>query len=83
MTERDEHNVHRQVTSALTEGWMGGGTFLGSVLSGALVGWLLDNWLGTDPWFVVGGIVVGAYSGFMRMWELSKKMLPPEQRDDS
>ncbi len=34
----------------------------------------LDLWLGTDPWFVVIGILVGSYSGFVRMWHLSKQM---------
>ena len=53
---------------------MAGGTFFGSILSGSLLGYLADLWLGTDPWLVVTGIIVGSYSGFMRMWELSKQM---------
>ena len=56
------------------EGWVASGSFLGSILSGALLGYLADIWLGTDPWLVVIGIVVGSYSGFMRMWQLSKQM---------
>ena len=76
---REPHNAHRDVTSAFSEGWIGGGSFLGSILSGTLLGLLLDSWLGTEPWFVVGGIVVGSYSGFLRVWHYSKRMLPPEQ----
>jgi len=53
---------------------MEGGSFLGSVLAGTLLGYLLDSWLGTDPWLVVIGIVVGSYSGFNRMWQYMKKM---------
>ena len=60
--------------AALSEGWMEGGTFLGSVLSGALLGFLADRWLGTDPWLIVVGILLGAYSGFMKIWEYSKKL---------
>ena len=56
------------------EGWVSGGAFLGSILSGTLLGYLADLWLGTDPWLVVVGIVVGSYSGFVRMWHLSKQM---------
>lgn len=74
----ERHSAHRDVTSAFSEGWIGGGSFLGSVLSGTLLGLLLDRWLGTDPWFVVVGIVVGSYSGFMRVWHYSKRMLPDE-----
>lgn len=53
---------------------MEGGSFLGSILSGALLGYLLDLWLGTDPWLVVTGIVLGSYAGFLRMWQYVKKM---------
>jgi ATP synthase protein I len=60
--------------SSSAEGWVNGGAFLGSILSGTLIGYLLDLWLGTDPWLVVIGILVGSYSGFVRMWHLSKQM---------
>ena len=56
------------------EDWVAGSAFLGSILSGALLGYLADLWLGTDPWLVVIGILVGSYSGFVRMWHLSKQM---------
>lgn len=75
----ESNSPHRDITSAFQEGWIGGGNFLGSVLSGTLLGLLLDNWLGTDPWFVVGGIVLGSYTGFLRVWHYSKRMLPPEK----
>jgi F0F1-type ATP synthase assembly protein I len=42
---------------------------------------LTDRWLGTDPWFVVAGILLGSYTGFLRVWHYSKKMLPPDQRE--
>jgi len=35
-----------------------------AVVSGLLVGWLLDRWLGTGPWLLVTGIVLGAAAGF-------------------
>jgi ATP synthase protein I len=67
-------STHKQVASALDEGWMQGGSFLSSILAGALLGYLLDLWLGTDPWLVVTGIVAGSYAGFLRMWQYIKKM---------
>lgn len=66
----------KQVTSAVSEGWVHGGSFLGSILSGALLGYLADMWLGTEPLLVIVGIVLGSYSGFMRLWHYSKKMDP-------
>lgn len=67
-------STHKQVTSALDEGWMQGGSFLGSVVAGTLLGYFADMWLGTDPWLVVTGIAVGSYSGFHRMWQYMKKL---------
>lgn len=68
---RDE-TVTKHVGAAVTEGWMEGGSFLGSILSGTLLGLGLDHWLGTTPWLVVIGIAFGSYSGFARTWQSVK-----------
>lgn len=65
-----------QVASAVNDGWLRGGAFLNSVLAGTLLGYLLDRWLGTDPWLVVTGIVLGSYSGFLRLWHYIKETDP-------
>ncbi len=69
------NSAHEQVRSAVTVGWMEGGSFFGSILSGTLLGYFADQWLGTDPWLVIVGILVGTYSGSLRVWHYSKKML--------
>lgn len=38
------------------------------------VGWLLDKWLGTGPWLVVAGIVVGSALGFYEFVRLTSKL---------
>ncbi len=63
----------RQVAAAIGDGWIHGGSFLGSILSGMLLGLLADLWLGTDPWLVITGILLGSYSGFMNVWQQLKK----------
>jgi len=63
-----------RVTSGLNGGWIQGGNLVGSVLAGWLLGFLVDSWLNIEPWFVIIGILLGSYSGFMRMWHYSKKM---------
>lgn len=68
-----QESTARQVHSAVSDGWMQGGSFLGSILSGTLIGYLLDLWLGTDPWLVVIGILLGSYSGFMNMWRWARE----------
>lgn len=69
-----QRNSPTRVTTGLNEGWIQSGSLIGSVLAGLLLGYLADRWLGTDPWFVVIGILLGSYSGFMKMWQLSKRM---------
>lgn len=53
---------------------MEGASFVSSILAGTLLGYFADLWLGTEPWLVVTGILVGSYSGFMRVWKYSEKM---------
>jgi ATP synthase protein I len=64
---------HEQVTQAVNDGWVAGGSFFASIMSGFLLGYFGDKWLGTEPWLVVIGIVVGAYSGFLRLWQYAKR----------
>ncbi|OLE81914.1 MAG: hypothetical protein AUF76_11750 [Acidobacteria bacterium 13_1_20CM_2_65_9] len=33
------------------------------------IGYALDYWLGTSPWFLLGGLLLGVAVG---MWELAK-----------
>ncbi len=67
-------SITKQASSAVNDGWMEGGSFFSSILAGTLLGYFADRWLGTDPWLVVTGIVVGSYSGFWRVWQYSKKI---------
>jgi ATP synthase protein I len=45
-----------------------------SIVSMLVVGWLLDRWLGTGPWLVVAGIVLGAVAGFYEFIRLVSKI---------
>ena len=35
-----------------------------AVVGGLIVGWLLDRWLGTSPWLLVAGFILGVAAGF-------------------
>ena len=51
--------------------------FFASVVSGGVLGWLLDRWLGTWPWLVSLGTIAGFVLGFYWMMQYAKNM---EQR---
>jgi len=45
-----------------------------AVASGLIGGWLLDRWLGTRPWLLVSGIVLGAAAGFYEFVRQTSKL---------
>jgi F0F1-type ATP synthase assembly protein I len=76
----EQETAHQQIGRAIDEGWSQAGSFFGSIISGMLLGLLADNWLGTEPWLVVIGSMVGIYSGFLNMWRYSKKIEEESER---
>lgn len=71
--------VSKQVHSAVDQGWVTGSSFFGSIVSGLLIGYFVDRWLGTDPWAIIIFTLLGAYSGFMRLWQYAKSEEAKEQ----
>jgi ATP synthase protein I len=44
-----------------------------AVASFCALGWFLDRWLGTQPWFLIGGILLGSAAGLFEFVRLSSK----------
>ena len=42
-------------------------TLIGGVLLMGLLGYFLDNWLGTKPWLLFIGLMLGLFSGFYQL----------------
>ena len=42
-----------------------------SFVAGPVIGYFIDEWLGTTPWFLLGFTVLGAVSGFRRLFSLT------------
>jgi ATP synthase protein I len=45
-----------------------------AVVGGLGIGWLLDRWLGTRPWLLVTGVVLGSAAGFYEFVRSSSKL---------
>ena len=45
-----------------------------AVVGGLIVGWLLDRWLGTRPWLLAGGLILGAVAGFYQFIRATSKL---------
>lgn len=49
-----------------------------AVVVGAGIGWLLDGWLGTKPWFIIIFSILGVAAGFRNFYLFAGKLLRPD-----
>lgn len=70
MAENDEQEVTRKSGMAYAAGL----AIFFSVATLMGVGWLLDRWLGTSPWLMVAGIILGSVVGFYEFIRIISKL---------
>jgi ATP synthase protein I len=46
---------------------------IGVPAGAALIGWVLDRWLGTSPWILLGLLVLGVIAAFRNIIRISKE----------
>ena len=68
--DNDQEEINRKSGLAYAAGF----SLFASVVAGLLAGWLLDRWLGTKPWLLVAGIVLGAAVGFYEFIRSTSKI---------
>ncbi len=54
--------------------WTAGIVFFGSVMFTLILGWFADLLLGTSPWGIVGGIVIGSIIGFINFFRITSQI---------
>ena len=47
-----------------------GGILTSNIIGGIVLGYFLDRWLGSSPWLVVVGLVVGTINAFWRLYRV-------------
>lgn len=68
--DNDKEEVNRKTGLAYAAAF----SLFAAVVAGLLLGWLLDRWLGTQPWLLVTGIVLGAAAGFYEFIRTAKRI---------
>lgn len=59
--------------------WSAGVVFFGSVAFMLFLGWLADLILGTSPWGLVGGILLGSIIGFIQFFRITSQIFAPKK----
>jgi ATP synthase protein I len=52
-----------------------------SIAVGLFIGYFLDRWLGTAPWFLLSFTVLGIASGLLSLFRALKKQMKDEPPD--
>jgi ATP synthase protein I len=68
--DNDKEETNRKTGLAYAAGF----SLFAGVVAGLLAGWLLDRWLGTKPWLLVTGLVLGAAAGFYELVRTTAKI---------
>ena len=51
-----------------------GTELVASVLVGTIIGFILDNWFGTKPWFIIIFFFLGVISGILNVVRVAKNI---------
>lgn len=57
-------------------GWSAGIAFSGAVAFMVFLGWLIDLLIGSSPWGIVLGVVIGGVIGFFQLFRITSRIFP-------
>ncbi len=81
---RSQADSHRRgVLRGLDQSSVMGVELITATLTWAGIGWLIDRWLGTEPWFLAIGALVGNAAGIYLIWLRGRRMDEHEAADGS
>jgi ATP synthase protein I len=79
---RSSARSHRRGTMrGLDQSSVMGVELLTATLTWAGIGWLVDRWLGTAPWFLAIGAILGNAAGIYLVWLRGRRMDASEARE--
>ncbi|MEP7273913.1 MAG: AtpZ/AtpI family protein [Acidobacteriota bacterium] len=51
------------------------GTVLSSnIVGGIVLGYFLDRWMGTAPWMIITGLILGTVSAFIGLYRIMSRL---------
>jgi F0F1-type ATP synthase assembly protein I len=73
-SRRSSPSHRRGVLRGIDQSSVMGTELLTATLTWAGIGWLVDRWLGTAPWFLATGALLGNAAGIYLVWLRGKRM---------
>ena len=63
--------------------WSAGIVFFSSVAFMLFLSWIADLFLGSSPWGIVGGIVLGSIIGFVQFFRMTSQIFSSKKADSA
>lgn len=76
--DENRRPTRHELFAELDDGWTLTSQFVSAVLAWTGIGWLIDRWLGTDPWLLAFGAMLGFVLGIYLAW-LRIRPTPPDE----
>ena len=78
-----EKSSNAGIGKAMGTGFRVASELAAAIVVGGLLGWQIDKWAGTDPWFLLVFLMFGIVAGFWNVYKLAARPTgagaPPEQ----
>jgi F0F1-type ATP synthase assembly protein I len=72
--QRSRTDQRRSLWSGLDQATLMSNELLAALFTWSAIGWLLDRWLGTGPWLLVAGALIGNAAGLYLVYLRSSRM---------
>lgn len=71
---KDKHSNKMKDTESMQVGLRAGAELITSILAGGAIGYALDNWLETKPFFLIAMLILGVITGFVNVWRTTQNV---------
>ncbi len=66
--------IRQPEQSKLALGFSLGGVIGSNIIGGIIAGYVLDKWLGTSPWMIISGIVLGTIGALVGLYRITSRL---------
>ena len=73
-TKKQDQFLEESSNKENINGWVLTTSFGSSIISGLLVGLLIEYFININPYGVISGIILGSINGYYRLWVYSRRM---------